>query len=305
MSQTNRYPLAIPNSPDFFINDNATPAEQAAVFLNLNSNTGIVSHSYTGMEQDLGSNVSVGNNDLLIDSSSTNPKTNPDVVPSQDLIPGGLGMPENPLLNFPSSDGLWNGLPIWDYSSMEIINSLPVYQGSRTRLLDNLNDIIDADQYDFFAVALPANSEDALINWKDTFRTQVSIPPESYLVMIAANDLLADERPNGFRLQVFDDGAGEYIFDTPFNILCVAGSEIATGVYNSRGPYILQSPLAIAKPGLLTVTISNVNTPTDELDNPIEAYVCLIFAVPKKCRYMLPVGRDYNTPNLRGLVMEA
>ncbi len=315
MADTSRYKLAIPNSPDFFVNDNATPDEQAAVFDNLSNNTGIVSHGYTGAEQDLGANVTPRNNDLVID---TNLITNPEIQVSPDLIPGGLGMPENYLMNMPDADGLWKGRPVWDYSPMEIINSLPIYQGSRTRMLDILNDVIDSNEYDFFLIGIPPNKEDSLISWKDTFRTQVSIPPESHLLMIMAYDITPGagrEAPpptaNPFRLQIFDDGAGEYLFDTPFNSNLVAGSEKNIGNSgNSFGPFILQSPLTVVAPGLLTITISNVNAATDTLDNPISAYISLLFATPKGAveEAIKIGGKEYskgiNDMSIRGLVTQ-
>ena len=305
--ETTKYPLALPNSPSFFINDNATPEEQAQVFLNLvngrKTGTGIVSHEYTGRQQDLGANVKLSNQEYVVDSSATNPRNNPDIVPSMDLIPGGFGMPENLLLNFPSSDGLWHGKPVWDYSPMEIINSLAIYQGSRTRSLDFLNDIVDSNEYDWFTVALPANESDATIAWKDTFRTQVSVPPESFLVMIGGIDNLAVEVPNGFRLQIFDDGAGEYLLDTPFNSLLVSGSEVSQGLSsNAVGPYLLQSPLAIVAPGLLTVTLSNTNASNDEAENPVEAFLMLVFATPKRCKNLTSFKKEMIS---KALVLEA
>ena len=94
-----------------------------------------------------------------------------------------------------------------------------------------------------------------------------------------------------FRLQIFDDGAGEYIFDQSAEASNVGGNESNTFSLsgNARGPFILPSPLPICKPGLMTVAISNINTPTNSgaaaIDaNVIIAYIGLVFAIPKKCK---------------------
>ncbi len=300
---SNRYPIQLPNTPTFDVNDNATEAEQDAVFENAASNTGIVAHGYTGVQVGLYGEI-VGDKQLVIDSS-TSPQANPNpnivIGTSNDLIAGGLGMPYNPLMNLPSSDGLYNNRPVWDYGNMEIVNALAIYQCNRVRILDSLNDIAASDEYDFFIIALPSNVGDATIAWKDTYRTQLSIPAESYLLMILAIDLDAVEVPNAFRLQIFDDGAGEYLFDTPFNSLLCSGSEVNIG--NAGGavsPFILPSPLAIVKPGLVTISLSNVNASNDEEENPIAAYIALVFAMPKKCRGFVPKANGVDLT--RGLI---
>lgn len=91
-----------------------------------------------------------------------------------------------------------------------------------------------------------------------------------------------------YRLQIFDDGAGEYIFDQPANSSNVTGSGDNSSNLSGHavGPFILPSPLPICKPGLLTVSISNVNLPVaGGIDtNPDVVAIALVFAVPKKCK---------------------
>jgi hypothetical protein len=97
-----------------------------------------------------------------------------------------------------------------------------------------------------------------------------------------------------FRLQIFDDGAGEYVFDVPLSYLLGAGSMNTNTalVGGAIGPFILPSPLAVCKPGLLTVSLSNDSLPqpgavppeTPAEQTSVVAHVALVFAVPKKCR---------------------
>lgn len=96
-----------------------------------------------------------------------------------------------------------------------------------------------------------------------------------------------------FRLQIYDDGAGEYVFDSPFNSNTVAGNmDTASGLPNGAvGPFILPSPLAVTKPGLMTVMMTNINAPANlgfATPNNIVAFVALVFAIPKKCRGQVP-----------------
>ncbi len=70
------------------------------------------------------------------------------------------------------------------------------------------------------------------------------------------------------RIQVFDDGAGEYLIDTPVSTFLIAGDN---GV-----PFFLPSPLVISKRGLVTITMSNIN---DQTHLPVNGYLGLIFAV--------------------------
>jgi hypothetical protein len=225
MANRNRYPLQLPNTPSFFVNDNATQAEQEAVFSNPSSDTGIVAHGYSGSDAGVsGPNyqgaaiISAGtglplakgllaNAKLLanrlsdqissdLDTQSVKlaggynvliSRVNVATSSGSELVPNGYGSSPNLLLNMPSADGLHNGRPIWNYAAMEEVNTLPAYQGSHARLLDQLADIVESGEYDFFIVGLPVNNGDATIAWKDTFRTQCSIPEESLLVMILAD----------------------------------------------------------------------------------------------------------------------
>lgn len=215
-----RYLLNLPSFPGIDTNPNATPDEQNAVFLNPNLNTGPVDHGYSGSDAGVAADSQlystiVGNpGSLVIAPNQSNSgstlqaiqlrggqnvvvsRTDGVISAGNELVPGGMGMSPNVLLNLPSSDGTYQGRPVWDYSSMEIIDALPVYQANRARMLDRLADIVESGEYDFFLIAIPSNSADATIAWKDTFRTQLSVPPESLLVMILTNIPIGGIKPS-------------------------------------------------------------------------------------------------------------
>lgn len=111
------------------------------------------------------------------------------------------------------------------------------------------------------------------------FEFDVEVPP-----------VAADEAA---RLQIFDDGAGEYIFDAPVNSLSCSGAMTQT-VNTPAGPFILPSPLSVCKPGLLTIALTNVSPidTTAEVNAGASIQVCaaLVFAVPKKCKGQTPDG---------------
>lgn len=193
------------NPPSFNTNEWATREEQESVFQNPDSNTGVVEHGYTGEDIRSFPGVVVQNDGSLVvapaqsNSGSVVPVQNIRlrsgdnvqvtrvdgvISGSNELVPGGLGLSPNLLLNLPSADGMYNGKPVWNYGPNERIDALPAYQANRARLLDPLADIVEAGEYDFFIIGIPANFEDATIAWKDTYRSQVTVPPESLLVMI-------------------------------------------------------------------------------------------------------------------------
>ncbi len=99
-----------------------------------------------------------------------------------------------------------------------------------------------------------------------------------------------------FRIQIYDDGSGEYLFDAPVNYLNATGREYNFNTVIGTtpvGPFILTDPKAVTKPGLLTLQISNVNAPLNdggESANEVVAYIALVFAVPKKCKGQNPSG---------------
>jgi len=75
---------------------------------------------------------------------------------------------------------------------------------------------------------------------------------------------------NKVRLQLFDDGAGEYVADFPVSTLLETGDN---GV-----PFLLPSPICFNKQGLVTVSMTNVN---DAEQASVNAYLCLVFAIKK------------------------
>jgi hypothetical protein len=99
-----------------------------------------------------------------------------------------------------------------------------------------------------------------------------------------------------FRIQIFEDGSGEYLFDAPVNDILAAGSQdaILANPGNAVGPFILPSPLPIIAPGMLTIQITNVNTPlndgTPDTTDTTVAYVALVFAIPRRCKNIPPYG---------------
>jgi hypothetical protein len=215
MPQRPRHPINIPNTPDFGINDNATPDEQAAAFSNPGFNTGINEHGYTGNQREGAGRGEVGpaivrnEGKYVVAPAQVNSGSQVQPIRLQgggntvitreggvisggnELVVGGMGLSPNLLLNLPSADGMHRGMPVWNYSAMERIDALPIYQANRARYLDRLADIVESDEYDFFIIAIPANMADATIQWKQTYRDQCSVPPESLLVMILADTIPA------------------------------------------------------------------------------------------------------------------
>jgi hypothetical protein len=209
----NRYPIILPNTPGFDVNDNATQAEQEAVFSNPSSDTGIVDHGYSGADSIVsptyaGGLVIANPGSLVIAPAQSSGGSEAQALKlaggknvavtiagndatisaGNQLVTGGLaGGTTNILLNLPNAEGTYRGRPIWNYSAMERIDALPPYQANRARLLDQLADIVESNEYDFFIIALPANASDAEIAWKDTLRLQLTVPPESLLLMILAD----------------------------------------------------------------------------------------------------------------------
>lgn len=218
MPQRPRHPINLPNTPPFGINDNSTPDEQNDALSNPSFNTGINDHGYTGTQREGAGRGEVSGGHVIVRNAgkyvvapaqvnsgsevqgvrlqggavTVITRENGVISAGNELVTGGMGLSPNLLLNLPSADGMYRGMPIWNYSAMERIDALPVYQANRARYLDRLADIVESDEYDFFIISIPANMADATIAWKQTYRDQCSVPPESLLVMI-----LADVIPQG------------------------------------------------------------------------------------------------------------
>lgn len=111
-----------------------------------------------------------------------------------------------------------------------------------------------------------------------------------------------------FRLQIYDDGAGMYLFDAPIDNQICAGNmnNISALAGGAVGPFILPSPCAVTAPGLLTVQLSNVNAPAVNeeqiLENDTIALIALVFAVPKKCKGQVPNGMRQVRVGPRGVI---
>lgn len=41
------------------------------------------------------------------------------------------------------------------------------------------------------------------------------------------------------RLQIYDDGIGEYVYDKPISSITACGHEVAVGVNRVKGPFLL------------------------------------------------------------------
>ncbi len=90
----------------------------------------------------------------------------------------------NGLANQLSAVGLADNIPIFNYSTIELIEELPLYRLREYPFLQQARLMADSGDYEFFMIGIPSNNEDATIVWKDTFRTQISLPEGSFLIGI-------------------------------------------------------------------------------------------------------------------------
>lgn len=82
------------------------------------------------------------------------------------------------------------------------------------------------------------------------------------------------------RLQIYDDGIGEYVYDSPVSSITATGHMNPVGVNRQRGIFYAPAPLTISR-GLATVQLTNI----ENTEASIRAHLCLVFAVPKKDRW--------------------
>lgn len=184
--------------------------------------------------------------------------------------------------------------PVFCYPPGAAISALAGYGHSPLRFwgLEFAKKFLFSGDYDHFMIGVPANNNQRTIPWRGTFRAQLSAPPGSYLLMIqgsAKSTGLVDaeevtvEAP--FRLQLFDDGAGMYIYDSMIKNTVGCGGQGITNPNDPSafGPFVLPGPWVITYPGLVTVAMTNVQTSTTEGSfQDIVADLCLIFATPKQ-----------------------
>jgi hypothetical protein len=83
------------------------------------------------------------------------------------------------------------------------------------------------------------------------------------------------------RLQIYDDGIGEYVYDKPVSTIDACGHMNAIGVNRQMGPFLVPTPISISKNGLATVILSNI----ENVEASVNVHLCLVFAVPKRDRW--------------------
>lgn len=254
---------------DFFQSDFSTPTEQADAIefaVGPGGGTGIQGHLYTGYQG------------AGFDNDTISPLS--------------LG---SPLYEMNGGDYISarGRNPIFNYPPDALMDLLPAYKHSRhtNYLLEAYRDFLWSSEYFFYVISIPYNTESALITWKQTFRDQIDVPPKSFLIAIQGGAFSDSEEetvfnvPTSFRLQIYDDGAGEYLYNASLNTQICAGND--TPIANSGnafGPFILPSPLSIVPSGMLVIQMTNTETsgtPGSATLGAIQAYVGLVFAVPK------------------------
>lgn len=197
-----------------------------------------------------------------------------------------------------------NGRPIIDYSPSALLDSLPGYNQSYARMLttEPLSTLLLSGEYDWFAVGVPPNGPvgvgGTVVQFRATNRYQVSVPPNSILLGIAAYSTvqvgsgeLQLQVPTPVMVQIFDDGAGEYFSDKPITMALCAGAYDPTGMLGHlpRGIFWLPSCLTVCRTGILTVSATSraTNTNGDSSSHTLGATtfaMSLYFAVPKPCK---------------------
>jgi hypothetical protein len=278
--------LNMGQSEDFFQSDFSTETEQdnAIIAAMTGGGTGIQPHSYTGNAgQELINEV--------IDTTAN---------------PLSLG---GPLYEMNGGDYITarGGNPIFNYPPDAMMDMLAVYSKSRHTgyLLEAYRDFLWSSEYFFYVISLPYNAENALITWKQTYRDQIDVPPKSFLIAVQAKAFSSEGEqapfviPASFRLQVYDDGAGEYLYDANLTTANCAGNDTPVAANgNAFGPFILPSALSIVPNGMLVVNMTNVQ-PTGIADDPvvgaIKAYVGLVFAIPKCANMGMRDAKPVNT----------
>lgn len=79
-------------------------------------------------------------------------------------------------------------IPVFEYNASDLQHSLTAYRVRREafRYDEMWQSVLvnDSGDYDLLMIAIPVNEEDTLIEWKKTYRTQFSVPPNSLLLQI-------------------------------------------------------------------------------------------------------------------------
>lgn len=177
-----------------------------------------------------------------------------------------------------------------DYLPETALDNLAVYaaNGLTSSMLDPLRMYLNAWNYALRIMVVPG-SINAVIAPSQSFEDQVSIVPGSYLTMITGAALNASNLAAltlGFRLQIYDQGAGRALYSTDVSGQSLSGGTFQTSAVGSEfdylgtgqplGPFILPSPLVVLKPGQLNVKVVNLDPV-----NAADIQVALFFAVPR------------------------
>ena len=135
-----------------------------------------------------------------------------------------------------------------------------LYRRLGTERLDLWKKIIDSDNYYWKGYATPIGAD---INFaaRQSFEDNISVEPGSYLTSI--NGWSSDVQGNiaGFKFQIYDKGAKTYLYSRtwPFSST-VVGSGVAAAAGLPFGQQIMDGPLVVLDPGLLTIQITNLDT---------------------------------------------
>lgn len=174
--------------------------------------------------------------------------------------------------------------------------SLPAYacNPQAGQLLDPLSLYINAWNYAFRVMVVPG-SNNAQINPSQSVEDSINIDPGSYLTMITGSSLVVTDGNGsvgntlglGFRLQIYDQGAGRAVYSTDVSGQAQSGAgssqHVAAGYefdYLGNGfpfgPFILPSPLVVLRPGQLNIKVINLDPV-----NICDIQVVMFFAVPR------------------------
>ena len=167
--------------------------------------------------------------------------------------------------------------PMPAYTDVAWINALPGYDSSLgvSSSLDWLRKIQESGNYQWHGYGFPTPGND-LIGALDTYNGQLSINPGTYLTSISAwTSGLDTQVDDGFKFQIYDEGAKSYVFARTFaKDVIASGNENAIGGVIPFGPHFLQSPIVIVDPGRLHIEITNLRA----FETRIQLLICA--AVP-------------------------
>lgn len=156
-------------------------------------------------------------------------------------------------------------------SRLEYINNVPVYTANRgvSSLLDLPRKFVDSGEYFFLGIAFPP-AISTFVLARDTFSGVITVPPLSYILSLSGDTYVdVPHQPDdgfGFMVRIYDKGAK---MESIINAQFIRGSLIAlnerpTGAEGQKGPYWLQDPFVLLKPGTLQMEITNLSQTQDK-----------------------------------------